>query len=149
METNLIIMHYPNQNQVNPKHWSKVTAISFRWPISGFLWDLRLSPKGLIFMEGQNILVQIMHLTIMNMHAKLLSNWAITFHFIIRTVVKNAKLRKLHLRIVLWFSCICWCITFTIQLNNANNANKTCLLIYWLGDVLAPRRMKMWKINRE
>ena len=66
-------MHYPNQNQVNPKHRSKVTAISFRWPFSGFFWDLRLSQKGLIFMEGQKMLVQIMHLT-MNMHAKLLSN---------------------------------------------------------------------------
>ena len=72
METNLIIMHYPNQ--VNPKHRSKVTAISFRWPFSGFFWYLRLSQKGLIFMEGQKLLVQIMHITIKNMHAKLLSN---------------------------------------------------------------------------
>ena len=65
METNLIIMHYPNQNQVNPKHRSKVTAISFRWAFS---------QKGLIFMEDQKMLVQIMHLTIKNMHGKLLSN---------------------------------------------------------------------------
>ena len=48
-----MIMHYPNQNQVNPKHRSKVTAISIRWPSSGFFWDIRLSPLGLIFMEGQ------------------------------------------------------------------------------------------------
>ena len=74
METNRIIMHYPNQNQVNPKHRSIVTAISFRWPFLGFFWESRLSPKGLIFMEGQKMLVQIMHLTIKNTHAKLLSN---------------------------------------------------------------------------
>ena len=74
METNLIIIHYPNQNQVNPKHISKVTVISFRWPFSGFFWELRLFQKGLIFMEGQKMLVQIMHLTIKNMHAKLLGN---------------------------------------------------------------------------
>ena len=72
METNLIIMHYPKQNQV--KHISKVTVISFRWPFSGFFWDLRFSQKGLFFREGQRMLVQIMHLTIKNMHAKLLSN---------------------------------------------------------------------------
>ena len=74
METNLIIMHYPNQNQVNPKHRSKVTAISFRWAYSGFFWDTKFSQKGLIFMEGQKMLVQIMYFTIKNMHEKLLSN---------------------------------------------------------------------------
>ena len=74
METNLKIMHYPNQNQVNPKHRSKVTAISFRWAFSRFFCDTRFSQKGLIFMEGQKMLVQIMYFTIKNMHAKLLSN---------------------------------------------------------------------------
>ena len=75
METNLIIMHYPNQNQVNPKHRSKVTAISFRWEtFSGFFWDTKFSQKGLIFMEVQKMLVQIMYFTIKNMHEKLLSN---------------------------------------------------------------------------
>ena len=72
METNLITMHYPNQNQVNPKHGSKVTAISFRWAFSGFFWDPRFSQKGLSFMEGQKMLVQIMYFTIKNMRAKLL-----------------------------------------------------------------------------
>ena len=73
METNLIIIHYPNQNQVNPKHRSKVTAISFRWAFQAFL-DPRFSQEGLIFMEVQKMLVQIMYFTIKNMHAKLLSN---------------------------------------------------------------------------
>ena len=74
METNLVIMHYPNQNQVNPKHRSKITAISFRWAFSGFFCDTTFSQKELIFMEGQKMLVQIMHLTMKNLHAKLLSN---------------------------------------------------------------------------
>ena len=74
MGTNLIIIHYPNQNQVNPKHRSKVIAIIFRWPFSGFFGDLRLSQKGPMFMEGQTMLVQIKHLIIKNIHAKLLSN---------------------------------------------------------------------------
>ena len=74
METNLIITHYPNQNEVNPKHGSKVTAISFRWAFSGIFRDPKFSQKGLIFMEGETMLVQIMYFTIMNMHEKLLSN---------------------------------------------------------------------------
>ena len=52
METNLIIMHYPNQNQVNPKHRSKVTAISIRWAFSGFFWAPRFSQKRANFYGG-------------------------------------------------------------------------------------------------
>ena len=64
-------MHYPNQNQVNPKHRSKVIVISFRWAFSGFFCDPRYSQKGLIFIKGQKMLVQIMYFTIKNMHEKL------------------------------------------------------------------------------
>ena len=88
-------MHYHNQNQVNPKHRSKVTAISFCWAFSGFFWDTRFSQKGLIFMDGQKMLAQIMCFTIKNMHAKLLSNWAITFHFIIRSAVSSCEIEDL------------------------------------------------------
>ena len=124
METNLIIMYYPNQNQVNPEHKSNATAISFRWPFSGIFWDLRLSQKGLIFMEGHKMLVQIMHLTIKNMHAKLLSNWAIT-HPQCR---EKCQTEKIAFKNPVVIFLLCWYITFTIQLNNANKH------VYWFID---------------
>ena len=72
METNLIIMHFPTRIKLIPDIDQKLRQFHFVRHFQAFRGP-KIIPKRTNFYGGSKFLFQIIHLTINNMHAKLLS----------------------------------------------------------------------------